>query len=409
MSGLRSMFDAQLSLGGSRSKMHHELESLSMGRLRTSRTIYPDCLPMDESIGVVCFDELDPSLMRVGGSNGSIATGSLSRARNEEAYYPNDEQGWRTGWVLPARITSLLTCGDRMLATCLGPPAQAIVATTQENISLASVTLSPRKTSLWTSALSPDLVALGCDKKVLTSRDPSRPSMDGYVTGSQRGDGAVFALDLTENLIFAGTRKGQVKMFDQRSSPSKEDRGGDAPETRAETQLSISSSVTHVRRLQDGLLVAGMDGSLGMYDLRFPSTKPYLVLEGHVNSFTSDIGLDVWRDDFVAAAGQDSRIRLWSLRTGSAILPPTNPTSPSSTSRIFSPDPSLLLRTFSEPIKALTFAGSDSLARHRRRDDGRGRIELEREGGRKGERGPVLWVGDGPGLECFEVAGARGS
>lgn len=78
--------------------------------------------------------------------------------------------------------------------------------------------------------------------------------MDGYVTGSQRGDGAVFALDLTEvgygvfrmlstadpsvddqNLIFAGTRKGQVKMFDQRSSPSKEDReGGDAPETRAE-------------------------------------------------------------------------------------------------------------------------------------------------------------------------------
>lgn len=65
--------------------------------------------------------------------------------------------------------------------------------------------------------------------------------MEGYITGSQRGDGAVFALDLDGELIFAGTRRGEVKMFDARSSPSKSTReGGGGPpgtggkETRAE-------------------------------------------------------------------------------------------------------------------------------------------------------------------------------
>lgn len=83
-------------------------------------------------------------------------------------------------------------------ATCLGQPAQAIVGTTSDTISLASVTLAPRKTSLWTSALSPSLLALGCDRKVLVSPDPSSPQMDAYVTGGKHGGGAVFALDLAE-------------------------------------------------------------------------------------------------------------------------------------------------------------------------------------------------------------------
>jgi hypothetical protein len=83
-------------------------------------------------------------------------------------------------------------------ATCLGQPAQAIVGTTQDAVSLASVTLAPRKTSLWTSAISSSVIALGCDKKVLTTADPSRPQMEAYVTGGKHGDGAVFALDLGE-------------------------------------------------------------------------------------------------------------------------------------------------------------------------------------------------------------------
>ncbi|KAL8286740.1 hypothetical protein RQP46_004268 [Phenoliferia psychrophenolica] len=203
---------------------------------------------------------------------------------------------------------------DGKRATCLGAPAQALIGTTSDNISLASVTLSPRKTSLWTSALSPTIVALGCDRKVLISRDPTKPSMDGYVTGGRHGDGAVFALDLTENLIFAGTRKGQVKIFDQRSSPT-----SDEVISRPEVDLPVSSSVTNIRRIGNGVLVASMDGSMGVYDLRFPKPKPIVKLLGHVNSYSWDVGLDVWRDEFVAVGGQDKRVRIWSLSTG---LPP---------------------------------------------------------------------------------------
>lgn len=106
-------------------------------------------------------------------------------------------------------------------STCLGPPAQAIVGTTSDTISLASVTLAPRKTSLWTSALSADRVALGCDRQVLMTADPSRPQMEAYVTGGKHGDGAVFALDLGEvsrdgrvELVALGGRGGLMSWAD---------------------------------------------------------------------------------------------------------------------------------------------------------------------------------------------------
>jgi hypothetical protein len=49
--------------------------------------------------------------------------------------------------------------------------------------------------------------------------------------------------------------------------------------------------------------------SLGMYDLRVLRPMPYVTMAGHVNSYTRDIGLDVWRDDFVAAGSSRSSHR----------------------------------------------------------------------------------------------------
>ncbi|BGP49977.1 DDB1- and CUL4-associated factor 4 [Rhodotorula kratochvilovae] len=316
---------------GRTERMHHDLRASSMSRLSSVRTIYPDCVPVDDSILHLSFDELNPTTLRIGTSSGTIATGHLARPQDELAYYPNDEEGWRTSWFCPSKITSLRTCGERIVATSLGPPAQAIVGTTRDNISLASVTLSPRKTSLWTSAISPTLLALGCDKKVLLWTDPSRAGqMDAYTTGGNRGDGTVFALDLHEELVFAGTRKGRVHVFDRRASRGTSEHGGGGGgkrrerETRAEMQLNLASPVTHVRHLKERphqVVVAGMDGFLGLYDLRFPSSSstrpapasrattsgtakptPVVELKGHVNSFATDLGFDVWRDEWVAAA-----------------------------------------------------------------------------------------------------------
>lgn len=77
--------------------------------------------------------------------------------------------------------------------------------------------------------------------------------MDNFVTGGKGGGGAVFALDATEvstdvrslqpyldidarpprqNLIFAGTRKGHVKVFDARASA-----GGTKPEVCARATI----------------------------------------------------------------------------------------------------------------------------------------------------------------------------
>lgn len=54
-------------------------------------------------------------------------------------------------------------------ATCLGPPAQAIISLSSSTLSTASITLSPRKTDLWSSSLSPTSLALGCDGNVLVA------------------------------------------------------------------------------------------------------------------------------------------------------------------------------------------------------------------------------------------------
>ncbi|GAA6003591.1 uncharacterized protein JCM10292_000438 [Rhodotorula paludigena] len=392
-----------------RDQLHHELRRASLERLSSVRTLYPDCIPVDDTILHLSFDDTAPATLRAGTSSGTIATGTLSRPPDELAWYPNDEEGWRTSWYCSSKVTSVKTCGNRFVATSLGPPAQAIVGTTSDSISLASVTLSPRKTSLWTSAISPSLLALGCDRKVLLSSDPTRAQMDAYVTGGNRGDGTVFALDLDR------------------------------------TQLHLSSPVTHVRHIKDQphqLLAAGMDGFLGVFDLRFLPTpsaparhlsetrsRPVVELKGHVNSFTVDLGLDVWRDEWVVAAGQDKRIRLWSLRTG-RLVRPSSPASPSSWSSTFTstalpaalaysvPVPPAanpthpLERTSPAPIHALAFSPLDPLRLREPRYASalaagaaqRGEGVGVDEGARRARWGvPSLWVAEGAGVECFAV------
>lgn len=149
----------------------------------------------------------------------------------------------------------------------------------------SSITLSPRKTSLWTSAISQDVVALGeslesplpreesnfrrqevipsgvliCfrfpfrlasvggDRSVLlcplsslsattSSSGTSTPTahsaagggMDAYVTGGRGGGGTVFALEMDEpgRTVWAGVRRGEVKGFDWRSRRGHSSTGG---------------------------------------------------------------------------------------------------------------------------------------------------------------------------------------
>ena len=75
----------------------------------------------------------------------------------------------------------------------------------------STMTLAPRKTSLWSSSLFGNHVALGCDKKILYSSDLSRAEMTSLNTGS-----AVFAIEQQEQELLAGTRSGHIRAYDLR-------------------------------------------------------------------------------------------------------------------------------------------------------------------------------------------------
>lgn len=120
-----------------------------MRRLDTREMIYPDCLPVDESLTCLAFDDDSPERLYLGGVNGTIA--ELDTETREA----------RLSWMLPSQVTSIRTYKGRRICTSFGPVAQAIVSSTSEHFSLGSIILSPRKTSLWTSALSDRHVALG--------------------------------------------------------------------------------------------------------------------------------------------------------------------------------------------------------------------------------------------------------
>ncbi|GAA5977141.1 hypothetical protein JCM10908_004870 [Rhodotorula pacifica] len=462
-----------------RDNLKHGLQGLHLAtKLGSVRTVYPDCLPMDDSIQHISFDQRNPLTLRVGTSNGTIATGYLARPPDEIDMYPNDEQGWRTGWFCSSKITSLKTSGDRIVATCLGPPAQAIVGTTNDNISLASITLSPRKTSLWTSAISRDIVALGGDRSVLLcplsslssssgSSTPSHPEgggMDAYMTGGRGGGGTVFALEIDEpgRVVFAGVRRGDVKGFDWRSK-----RGGGGGSGGGggggEINIPLSTPITHLRIVPGQphqLLVGAMGGHLAIYDLRSlrpPRTStstsapdfrprkglphgrdrngatgggrtgvgvhaaapiPVVKMEGHVNTFSTELGMDLWQDEWVAIAGQDSRLRIFSLRSGLPLTPPPSATStPGSSSLWSSSSPSTsahpLTRTFSEPLRSVAFSPIDPLRLREKdytrkmleRSGGAAHPEEEDQGGRFGTRWdcPSLWIAEGAGVECLAV------
>ncbi|GAA5847340.1 hypothetical protein JCM5353_007762 [Sporobolomyces roseus] len=461
---------------GVSSGFNHGIESNSLSRYELQQTIYPECLPMEEEIVKLSFDEMRPETIRLGGSSGTIATGDLNRNESENGfggYYPNDDFGFRSNWFAPNKITSLNTSRNRVIATCLGPPAQAIVGTTMNTISLASVTLSPRKTSLWTSAISPHLLALGCDKKVLISSSPENDSpMEGIQTGGKNGDGTIFSLDLHEDLIFAGLRRGAMRIYDRRASHPKKRNRDDESQSKNDIEITIDCPVTNIKLLREDpnkVILAGMNGcaylclspsevlrlmvrkaysSIGIYDLRFPtssstsshsssktssstsrpsstlrpSSTPTVSLKGHVNSFSTDLGFDTHKDEFLIAAGQDHRLRLWSLRTGLEILAPRSSSSTSSSSHrapIESFSPQILSalsslpsesraassrspwsKLFESPIKTVRFSELDSPSNETRK--GRRReLEAREGGGRGGGSLRSIWVGHGAGIEVY--------
>ncbi|KAM0790090.1 hypothetical protein ACM66B_005418 [Microbotryomycetes sp. NB124-2] len=381
------------------STVHHRhcMQSLALARLSLTEQIEPDGLALGEDVTCINFDA-DLNTIRAGGSFGAISTGFVTRPDDAHGWFPNDRHAFRTTFMLPNKVTSLSTSQGYLLATSFGSPARAVFSSTSEDVSLGSIVLSPGKTSIWSAAQAGRSIALGCDRGVMVTRDPTLPHMSTFVTGGKGGGGNVFALDMTENLVFAGTRKGHVRVFDQRCGPETTKNGL----AKAQLTMHVNAPVTHCKRVQEGVLVATMNGTLALHDLRSFKTGQTLVnCSDHVNSITTDLGMDVWRDEYVAMAGEDGRVRIWSLLNGKQL------TAPDPTSNL-SFDVNLLSKQFEQPVKALAFTGSlDVAAGSIRSDDGHHHQELERFDGVYGRfKGPTLWLATGPSMERFDLGGS---
>ncbi|KXN81744.1 Dual specificity phosphatase ibp1 [Leucoagaricus sp. SymC.cos] len=163
----------------------------------------------------------------------------------------------------------------------------------------------------------------------------------------------VLSITRTRDLVYAGTRNGSIHRFDLRVPDS------NGTKNIFSNKYQTRSTVLYMQLINDiQFLTSYMNGDLLLYDIRYTrnttpvlqfqghvnthtsrllllydirytrNTTPVLQFQGHVNTHTSRLGIAIDpTSEFLFAAGQDRKVRGWSIRTGSLLLPP----SPSST------------------------------------------------------------------------------
>ncbi|THH03903.1 hypothetical protein EW145_g5916 [Phellinidium pouzarii] len=186
------------------------------------------------------------------------------------------------------------------------------------------------------SPFSTALHRTGMSRRVVFVKDISSvASAKSYTTLRTKSD--VLSIFQRPNTLFAGCRSGEVRLFDVRSleggSAGVELLGGrfagatqpshfrSVTTWREEKVRKAHAAVTHLREVRTWeMLVCTSAGDLEMFDLRFCTgnrTQPTMAFTGHVNSYLLDLGIAIDpSSSFLFAAGQDRRVRGWSLRTG---------------------------------------------------------------------------------------------
>lgn len=115
-----------------------------------------------------------------------------------------------------------------------------------------------------------------------------------------------------------------------------------------------------------------------------PNHPPVLSLQGHVNSRTPRLGLDIYRDKILAAIGEDAKIRMWSLATGKEIAIPFS-APPSAAGSVQAGKPSM-------DLAAPLVAPSPDI-----------RFQEEAQVGQGSNRNLHLWIADGSYVRRFDA------
>ncbi|RDB17798.1 WD repeat-containing protein 21 [Hypsizygus marmoreus] len=216
-----------------------------------------------------------------------------------------------------SEISSICISGARCIATCFGPSPK--VSVQDLNVTGRTFLLSLTGVhDIWNAHLQDNALVLGANKKAvfLSDIDISNPPIQTLDTHSD-----VFAVYQKDNMIYTGCRNGSILRFDKRTGKLGVKLYDDRFEGKAR------SSVLHLDTIADSqLLVSHMNGDLLTFDLRFPQqSTPIMQYYGHVNSHTQKLGIALDPDqEFIFAAGEDKRIRGWSVRSGLPLLPPSS-------------------------------------------------------------------------------------
>ncbi|KIM43040.1 hypothetical protein M413DRAFT_18215 [Hebeloma cylindrosporum] len=238
-----------------------------------------------------------------------------------------------------SQISSISVSGAYCVSTCLGPGKISVqnLASPERLFVLNLVGVF----DIRSSSLRDKELVLGARKAAVYIPDVESSSTPQYL----RTNSDVFSVIQQEHLVYTGTRNGSIERFDMRmpthrSQKLLDDRFKGAPR----------SSALHLSVVRDReLLISHLNGDLMTFDLRYPSSaSPLRVFDGHVNTYTQNLGIAVDHErDLLFAAGQDCRLRGWSLRTGLPLSPPTAPDPPDPLH--FNP----FLASFSYPITSL--------------------------------------------------------
>ncbi|KIJ17819.1 hypothetical protein PAXINDRAFT_175578 [Paxillus involutus ATCC 200175] len=235
--------------------------------------------------------------------------------KENEAMGWNTSHGWQPEFNLSSEVSSICVSGSRCIATSFGPECRIL------HLPLDSVVEDIRVSRIdcrivhdvWTADLQGSRLVLGANKQAVVIDDiADRAAVHYLPTNSD-----VFALAQDDSVLYTGLRNGGILRFDTRIISSK----GHVLLDGLFTQHS--NSITNLKLLRGSqLLVSNVDGSISTFDLRFPACRtPLMTFHGNINSYTIKVPLVTDQsENILFAAGQDRKIRLWSLRTGGAPL-----------------------------------------------------------------------------------------
>ncbi|KAI6129946.1 hypothetical protein EDD17DRAFT_1173865 [Pisolithus thermaeus] len=266
---------------------------------------------------------------------------SLTSSRNPiTAFFAH---GWQPEFNLSSEVSSICCSDSWCIATSFGPDCKILhfpLDTTTEDIRVSRID-SRVACDIWTADLRGSRLALGARSQLVCIDDvANRATIHNLPTYSD-----VFSVAQENHVIYAGLRNGGIFRFDTRTWGSK----GDALLDGLFTQPH--NSITNLRLLCDfQLLVSNVDGKISTFDLRFPAIRtPLKAYTGNVNSYVIKVPIAVDpSEDFLFAAGQDNRIRLWSLRSGGPPLAPNTSSTPMESQGL-----NLLQHHFMQPIRAM--------------------------------------------------------